>query len=84
MREASDARDGDGSRVTPLPDKVFVPSPASPAVADTLPAEERYEDGYRDREPPESDDTPLSYGPFYGGPFVPPPVLSRNRVRIRS
>ncbi|MFE0798727.1 DMT family transporter [Streptomyces sp. NPDC058812] len=82
--EAPEARDGCETRVVPLPDKVFLPSPVSPAAPDTVPAEERYEDGYRDREPAESDDTPLSYGPFYGGPFVPPPGLSRKRVRIRS
>ncbi|MET8571018.1 DMT family transporter [Streptomyces sp. NPDC004783] len=26
----------------------------------------------------------VSYGPFYGGPYVPLPVLDRRRVRIRS
>ncbi|WP_121745651.1 DMT family transporter [Streptomyces sp. E2N166] len=87
-RDAREIRDGDGTLVAPLPDRVFLPSPVSPAAPDSVPAEERYEDrygdSYRDREPAESDDTPLSYGPFYGGPFVPPPVLSRNRVRIRS
>ncbi|MFB7089042.1 DMT family transporter [Streptomyces sp. NPDC056296] len=83
-REVRAARDGGGTRVAPLSDKVIVPSPASPAVPDTVLAEERYAERYRDREPAESDDTPLSYGPFYGGPFVPPPVLSRKRVRIRS
>ncbi|WND33598.1 DMT family transporter [Streptomyces sp. BB1-1-1] len=88
IRDAREIRDGDGTRVAPLPDKVFLPSPMSPAAPDSVPAEERYEDRYGDRygdrEPAESDDTPLSYGPFYGGPFVPPPVLSRKRVRIRS
>lgn len=96
IRDAREIRDGDGTRVAPLPDKVFLPSPVSPAAPDSVPAEERYEDSYEatygdryqdrygDREPAESDDTPLSYGPFYGGPFVPPPVLSRKRVRIRS
>ncbi|AQS66249.1 DMT family transporter [Streptomyces pactum] len=84
VRGVRGVRDGGGTRVAPLSDKVFVPSPVSPAVPDTVPAEERYEERYEDREPAESDDVPLSYGPFYGGPFVPPPVLSRNRVRIRS
>ncbi|MET7324346.1 DMT family transporter [Streptomyces sp. NPDC005549] len=59
-----------------LSDKVVVPSPPVP---DTAPAEE----AYGTRAPVESDD-PLSYGPFYGGPFVPPPMLGRRRVRIRS
>ncbi|MGC9498494.1 DMT family transporter [Streptomyces sp. WG7] len=85
--EDTPAREEAGQRVTPLPDKVFVPSsvpgprrPVSSQVPDTVPAEETYEA----REPAESDDAPLSYGPFYGGPFVPPPVLGRHRVRIRS
>jgi drug/metabolite transporter (DMT)-like permease len=64
-----------------LSEKVVVPSPVAPPVPDTAPAEEAYEV----RAPVESDDTTLSYGPFYGGPFVPPPMLSRRRrVRIRS
>ncbi|GAA5214346.1 DMT family transporter [Streptomyces thinghirensis] len=88
IRDAREIRNGDGTRAAPLPDKVFLPSPVSPAAPDSVPAEERYGDRYEgrygDREPAESDDTPLSYGPFYGGPFVPPPVLSRKRVRIRS
>ncbi|MFI1758894.1 DMT family transporter [Streptomyces sp. NPDC020571] len=62
--------------VARLSDKVVVPSPPVP---DTAPAEE----AYGTRAPVESDDT-LSYGPFYGGPFVPPPMLGRRRVRIRS
>ncbi|PPS87093.1 DMT family transporter [Streptomyces sp. MH60] len=65
--------------VARLSDKVVVPSPPAPPVPDTAPAEE----AYGTRAPVESDDT-LSYGPFYGGPFVPPPVLGRRRVRIRS
>ncbi|MFE1027498.1 DMT family transporter [Streptomyces sp. NPDC058818] len=84
IRDAREIRDGDGTQVAPLPDKFFLPSPVSPVAPDSVPVEERYEDRYEDREPAESDDTPLSYGPFYGGPFVPPPVLSRKRVRIRS
>ncbi|MEU5142437.1 DMT family transporter [Streptomyces sp. NPDC021139] len=64
-----------------LSEKVVVPSPVAPPVPDIAPAEEAYEV----RAPVESDDTTLSYGPFYGGPFVPPPMLSRRRrVRIRS
>ncbi|MBQ1099464.1 DMT family transporter [Streptomyces sp. b94] len=98
IRDARDAREirgGDGARVSPLPDKVFLPSPMSPAAPDSVPAEERYGDRYgdryrdrygdryEDRDPAESDDTPLSYG-LHGGPFAPQPVLSRKRVRIRS
>ncbi|MFH8447097.1 DMT family transporter [Streptomyces sp. NPDC018026] len=67
-------------QVARLSDKVFVPSPAAPPVPDAAPAEEPYEA----RTPQESDDTTLFYGPFYGGPFVPPRVLGPRRVRIRS
>ncbi|MFE0417411.1 DMT family transporter [Streptomyces tendae] len=63
-----------------LSDKVVVPSPVAPPVPETAPVEEAYEV----RAPVESDDRAFSYGPFYGGPFVPPPILSRRRVRIRS
>ncbi|OWA13887.1 hypothetical protein B9W62_04130 [Streptomyces sp. CS113] len=63
-----------------LSDKLVVPSPVAPPVPDTAPAEEAYEV----RTPVESDDGTFSYGPFYGGPFVPPPMLGRRRVRIRS
>ncbi|MDG9724128.1 DMT family transporter [Streptomyces sp. DH41] len=78
-------REGREQRVTPPADKVFLPSPASPPLPDTVPDEEPYET----RERTESSDTQLSvgalsYGPFYGGPFVPPPVLGRRRERIRS
>ncbi|MFE5257975.1 DMT family transporter [Streptomyces coelicoflavus] len=64
----------------PLSAKVLVPSPVAPPVPDTAPVEETYDV----RTPAGSDDTTLSYGPFYGGPFVPPPMLGRRRVRIRS
>ncbi|MFG2679995.1 DMT family transporter [Streptomyces sp. NPDC048392] len=60
--------------------RIFVPSPVAPPVPGPAPAEEAYDA----RTPAESDDTTLSYGPFYGGPFVPPPMLGRRRVRIRS
>ncbi|MFD8350646.1 DMT family transporter [Streptomyces coelicoflavus] len=64
----------------PLTAKVLVPSPVAPPVPDTAPVEETYDV----RTPAGSDDTTLSYGPFYGGPFVPPPMVGRRRVRIRS
>lgn len=49
------------------------------------PAEERYEG----RRAPVRSEAPLpvpqvSYGPLYGGPFIPPTVFDRHRVRIRS
>ncbi|MGW5091627.1 DMT family transporter [Streptomyces coelicoflavus] len=64
----------------PLSAKVLVPSPVAPPVPDTAPVEETYDV----RTPAGSDDTTLSYGPFYGGLFVPPPMVGRRRVRIRS
>ncbi|MEU4985718.1 DMT family transporter [Streptomyces sp. NPDC021969] len=67
-------------QVARLSDKVFVPSPVAPPVPDAAPAEEAYEA----RIPEESDDTTFLYGPFYGGPFVPPSVFDPRRVRIRS
>ncbi|BET45969.1 DMT family transporter [Kitasatospora aureofaciens] len=66
--------------VARLADKVVVPSPVAPPGPDTAPVEEAYEV----RAPVESDDRTFSYGPFYGGPFVPPPIRGRRRVRIRS
>ncbi|MER6167633.1 DMT family transporter [Streptomyces violaceorubidus] len=66
--------------VARLSEKVVVPSPVAPPVPDAALADEAYET----RAPVESDDITLSYGPFYGGPFVPPPMLGRRRVRIRS
>ncbi|WP_395574654.1 DMT family transporter [Streptomyces sp. BK79] len=63
----------------PPTDRVFLPSPVSPPVPDTVPAEETYDD----RDPAADDRTGLSYGPFFGA-FVPPTVLDRHRVRIRS
>ncbi|MFI0572902.1 DMT family transporter [Streptomyces tendae] len=74
LRVAADAP------VARLADKVVVPSPVAPPGPDTAPVEEAYEV----RAPLESDDRTFSYGPFYGGPFVPPPIRGRRRVRIRS
>ncbi|WP_432198931.1 DMT family transporter [Streptomyces sp. bgisy027] len=41
---------------------------------------------YEEPEPahPEGHDTPNLYGPFYGGPYVPLPVLDRHRTRVKS
>ena len=68
------------ARAALLPAKVLVPSPVASPVPDTVPAAEAHDA----RIPAERADTTLSYGPFYGGPFVPPPILGRRRVRIRS
>ncbi|MFE7434052.1 DMT family transporter [Streptomyces tendae] len=66
--------------VARLSDKVVVPSPVASPGPDTAPVEE----AYGVRAPVENDDGTFSHGPFYGGPFVPPPVRGRRRVRIRS
>ncbi|WP_328420654.1 DMT family transporter [Streptomyces sp. NBC_00443] len=43
-------------------------------------AEGAYED-----EPPHAGSGPqYLYGPFYGGPYVPVPVLDRHRIRVKS
>lgn len=43
-------------------------------------AEGAYED-----EPPQAESGPqYLYGPFYGGPYVPTPVLDRHRIRVKS
>jgi drug/metabolite transporter (DMT)-like permease len=63
----------------PPADKVVLPSPVSPPAPDTVLAEEAYDA----REPATGDAPALSYGPFFGA-FVPPAVLDRHRVRIRS
>lgn len=44
------------------------------------------ESAYGDIEPPHpgSSEPPNLYGPFYGGPYVPTPVLDRHRIRVKS
>ncbi|MGW4867785.1 DMT family transporter [Streptomyces chartreusis] len=41
---------------------------------------------YEEPEPalPDGHDSPNLYGPFYGGPYVPLPVLDRHRMRVKS
>ncbi|MBQ0964012.1 DMT family transporter [Streptomyces sp. RK23] len=80
LEAASALRVAADAPVARLSDKVVVPSPVAPPGPDTAPVEEAYEV----RAPLESDDRTFSYGPFYGGPFVPPPIRGRRRVRIRS
>lgn len=81
---ASVAAEAAGVPVARLPEKVLVPFPASPPVSAATPAKESAKERYAARSRAESDDAPLSYGPFYGGPFVPPPVFNPHRVRVRS
>ncbi len=80
-----------------VPDEVVVPTGAVVSAEAVVPvsytqrqvvpgpAEERYEG----RRAPVRSEAPLpvpqvSYGPLYGGPFIPPTVFDRHRVRIRS
>ncbi|TDT42658.1 magnesium transporter NIPA [Streptomyces sp. BK208] len=70
--------------VAPMPrlsGKVFVPSPVPSPVPDTVPSEE---ETYAPRAPVERDGAALAYGSLYGGLFIPPLMLDRRRVRIRS
>ncbi|MZE72945.1 hypothetical protein GTW93_28920, partial [Streptomyces sp. SID5789] len=75
------AAEAAGVPVARLPEKVLVPFPASPPAPAATPAKESAKELYAARSRAESDDAPLSYGPFYGGPFVPPPVFNPHRVR---
>lgn len=62
----------------------------SPQVTDAVPAPVVADGAVAPGEPsapvvPAPAPVPLPlYGPFYGGPYVPMPVLDRHRVRIRS
>ncbi|MFF5476060.1 DMT family transporter [Streptomyces sp. NPDC012935] len=42
------------------------------------------EGAYEDEPHAESGTQYLYYGPFYGGPYVPAPVLDRHRIRVKS
>ncbi|MCF2126278.1 DMT family transporter [Strepomyces sp. STD 3.1] len=81
---AAVAAEAAGVEVARLPEKVLVPFPVSPPVPAAAPAEDSAKELYAARSRAESDDALLSYGPFYGGPFVPPPLFSPHRVRVRS
>ncbi|WP_122615388.1 DMT family transporter [Streptomyces sp. Tu 4128] len=81
---ASVAAEAAGVPAPRLSEKVLVPSPVSPPTSAAAPAKDPAKELYAARGRAESDDATLSYGPFYGGPFVPPPVFSRHRVRVRS
>ncbi|GAA4084847.1 DMT family transporter [Streptomyces shaanxiensis] len=40
---------------------------------------------YGDGEPTRTDSEPANlYGPFYGGPYVPMPLVDRHRMRVKS
>ncbi|WP_217253373.1 DMT family transporter [Streptomyces sp. AC602_WCS936] len=78
------AVDRPGPRVAPLPEKVFLPAPVASQGPETVPAEEPYDVPGPARSILPELVPQLSYGPVHGGAFVPPPVLDRHRVRIRS
>jgi drug/metabolite transporter (DMT)-like permease len=54
-----------------VPEGVVIPAPA----ADNAP---------EDREPSIPDDSLNLYGPFYGGPYIPAPLIDRHRSRVKS
>ncbi|MER7190688.1 DMT family transporter [Streptomyces flaveolus] len=80
--EGSPVGGGGAQPLASRPAKVFLPGPAPVPVPAAAPAGE----AYAAPEPavPTAEDRIVSYGPFYGGPYVPLPVLDRRRVRIRS
>ncbi|WP_369174222.1 DMT family transporter [Streptomyces sp. R28] len=70
-------------------EEILVPGVEEPLVPDriegilisTQVAEGAYEGG----EPPHPEGNPPNlYGPFYGGPYVPTPVIDRHRIRVKS
>jgi uncharacterized membrane protein len=80
LGEGSPVGGGGTQRLASRPAKVFLPGPAPvPAAA---PAGEAC--AAPEPAEPAAEDRIVSYGPFYGGPYVPLPVLDRRRVRIRS
>jgi hypothetical protein len=48
-----------------------------------VPAQSR-QSAYGDGEPSAPEPVSIPYGPFYGGPYVPMPVLDRHRSRVKS
>ncbi|MFE7273781.1 DMT family transporter [Streptomyces sp. NPDC057623] len=71
-REQIPVRDGDDIVVPDRIDGILIPAQL---------AEGAHEDG----EPPHpASEPPNLYGPFYGGPYVPTPVLDRHRIRVKS
>ncbi|WP_077796455.1 DMT family transporter [Streptomyces sp. JHA26] len=77
---------GSGRPLAPRSAKVPLPGPAPVPPPVPVPVTAPAAEAYAAREPaePAAEDRLISYGPFYGGPYVPLPVLDRRRVRIRS
>ncbi|WP_030598295.1 DMT family transporter [Streptomyces fulvoviolaceus] len=64
--------------VAVVPEEVFVPAPASAVVPEQANAAPAPSEAEAVEEPA------FFYGPFYGGPYVPMPVLDRHRTRVKS
>ncbi|MBZ6136469.1 DMT family transporter [Streptomyces olivaceus] len=79
-RAADEERERHDEQSARLSGKVLVPASAADAPA----AEETFDALVPAPGPAEGDYPPPSFGPFYGGPFVPPPAFGRRGVRIRS
>ncbi|MFE2196329.1 hypothetical protein ACFXAQ_36715 [Streptomyces olivaceus] len=81
-RAADEERERRDEQSARLSGKVLVPASAADAPA----AEETFDAlvSAPGPGPAEGDYPPPSFGPFYGGPFVPPPAFGRRGVRIRS
>ncbi|KOG20425.1 DMT family transporter [Streptomyces viridochromogenes] len=67
--------------LVPDREEIVVPDRLDGILIPAQVAEGVYEDG----EPPHpASGPPNLYGPFYGGPYVPAPVLDRHRIRVKS
>ncbi|WDF43169.1 DMT family transporter [Streptomyces sp. T12] len=67
--------------VVPGGEEILVPDRIEGILIPAQVAEGAYEDG----EPPHPEGSPPNlYGPFYGGPYVPMPVIDRHRIRVKS
>ncbi|MFF9901856.1 DMT family transporter [Streptomyces olivaceus] len=83
-RAADEERERRDEQSARLSGKVLVPAsaPDAPAAEETFDA--LVSAPAPGPGPAEGDYPPPSFGPFYGGPFVPPPAFGRRGVRIRS
>ncbi|MFI9169007.1 DMT family transporter [Streptomyces lincolnensis] len=71
------------------PDSVLVPSAAPDTALASVPEgvvipASAADNAPEDREPSTPDDSLHLYGPFYGGPYIPAPVIDRHRTRVKS
>ncbi|MBZ6191888.1 DMT family transporter [Streptomyces olivaceus] len=85
-RAADEERERRDEQSARLSGKVLVPASAAdaPAAEETFDALVSAPAPGPGPGPAEGDYPPPSFGPFYGGPFVPPPAFGRRGVRIRS